>query len=246
MSNLEFINQNEYVGFGKEGEDLEIIDPTTDQKRIIDLFQPLAEAAWEVISENQTNPDCIAATRAAICIIDQLGVTKSYGIMVSSVAMNAKMVQIISRMGRMPQNDRENKAWFEGTGAHSVGFKAHKQDSKSKNTVPQGHVVAVFTVGGNHYMMDIAIAQASRPKHKLTLNPLVVPIPENFLKGKEPGAIQRDDDNEAGKLIHYTAYPTVIPFAEQADWINIDANSTLVDDIITVYTKKMADKRAKN
>jgi hypothetical protein len=218
-----------------------VVDPTADQARVVALMQPLAEAVWECLNEQGADAvNSIGGARAALLAMEQIGLPHGgFGLAVSAEAMNARMGLILEQKGRLPVSPKEAERWFTNTGAHSVVLagKATTQTKHSK-TMNLNHMVVCFQVGDRWYMMDPTIAQASRPEKKLTLRPLVAPVTERFVKGKEHGGLMRDDDGEGRKVLRYLPRPSDDAFLLTPDWAQMDKNGDLVKRIVIRYADK--------
>ena len=216
-----------------------MIDPTADQEKVVALLTPLAQAVWEVLSQQTEIPaTSISAARAAVLAIEHIGVLRGFAMSVSAEAMNARMSLILEQKGRLPTSPKEGEHWFKNTGAHSVAL-AGKAPLKTKHSLTQnlGHMVVCFQVGDRWYMMDPSIVQASRPQKKLTLAALVVPVTERFVLGKEHGGLMRDDDGEGRKVLRYIPHLADDAFMQTPDWTNIEKDSDMMKSILTHYAQ---------
>lgn len=126
---------------------------------------------------------CILSTRVGFEVLRHFGVPKR-AIAVSVGVFNRPLVERIGSEGRFPR-DEEMEKWFKQDGSWGLGI--GRTGSVEAGRFDGHMALLVFPnqddeSGG--VLIDLALQQNSRPKKKITLEPMVGTVPKDFLKGE--------------------------------------------------------------
>lgn len=193
------------------------VAPTGDENREEQLraFGPVIRGA--MLRSGYSLDSCIGATRIAIDVLKSAGITNAYALVVEVNIFNKAYRDKSEEVGRMPNSRAELEQWYEECGAHSVGIGLGREPY-GPNKWP-GHLV---TIVDRKWLWDLSLDQAARPEKGIVIpEPLIAPVSERFLRGREPlvGVI-------ADLLVRYEARVDDKTFRDTPNWINSHAEIT--------------------
>ena len=162
-------------------------------------------------------PDCcILASRVALDVLHFFKIP-AQPLSVKALIYNEPLVRRMSE-GRAPRTTAALEEAFQTDGSYSVGLGYGYTEGKWS-----GHLVVV----SQNEMLDLTIGQACRPQHGIYVEPWVVSVDEEFVKGVQPLLLTRD-----GSVVKYTAFPHDFLFEKAPDWTNFSWRERLVNQVI--------------
>jgi hypothetical protein len=155
-------------------------------------YSEMGQIIRRQILEMYTPDSCIASTRATVSALKLLGVNV-YPLSVQVVVMNRPLYEYATLHGGFPAIE-------------------------SPEYPPQGYALQitehVVAIAERRWLLDYSIDQANRPQYGIDLIPLVVPVTEDWLRGRGGHVVFRHNDS----FLYYTAYPGDRWYESSPNW----------------------------
>lgn len=171
----------------------------------------------------------------SVCILTArvtLELLKHYKVPARAIPMkvaifNERMVERISKEGRMPKDTSEGEQWAkqDGSWGLAIGYTGAVMDGHY-----DGHLGVLVhykvnsedeDIGG--ILLDLAIGQASRPSRGIVLEPLSSSVPAQFLSGEAFLASCN------GCVLNYTYFPESHEWTRTPDWRDPDRRAPIIE-----------------
>jgi len=179
------------------------------------MLEQLRKAIPEVLCNHR--PDCcILASRVALDVLHLFKIPAK-ALSVKTVIYNEPLVKRMTE-GRTPRTNEDLEEAFQADGSYSVGLGYGYTEGKWS-----GHLVVV----SRNQMLDLTIGQASRPQHGIYVEPWVLEVDEDFVKGQKPLLLTSE-----GVVVKYTAFPLDLSFEKAPDWTTFSWRERLVNEVI--------------
>jgi hypothetical protein len=150
-------------------------------------------------------PDCcIAATKIATLVLADRLHMRVRPMTVEVDVVNAAL----AARDRLPETDAEYRQWQAEDGSYWLTLGA--RDATARPGHWPGHLVAIVY---DRVLLDLTLAQASRPAHGIRLPALTVRVSAGFLTGAEGRVVELED-----AVVAYRARPADRSFARARDW----------------------------
>lgn len=181
-------------------------------------------------------PVCVLTTRCAIEVLRHFGI-RARPICVRVAVYNQEFVRRSAREGHLPRDQAELNRWRRESLAEAlgVGFPDGKVGPLPRLA---GHLVALSHFQDNPQddgvIIDVGIAQNSRPRRGFVLRPIVFTAPQGFLGGA-PFAFNGDNC-----VFRYEHHPEVRDWATAADWCDPVRREFIVRRTIAKVELKLA------
>lgn len=183
-------------------------------------------------------PVCVLTTRCVIEVLRHFGI-RARPICVRVAVYNEDFVRRSAREGRLPRDQTELNKWRRESLAEALGVGFPDENGKT-GLLPRlaGHLVALSHFKDNDeddgVIIDVGMAQNSRPRRGFVLKPIVFTAPSGFLAG-EPFAFHGDNC-----VFRYEHHPEVREWATAADWCDPVRREFIVKRTIAKVELKLA------
>jgi hypothetical protein len=148
-------------------------------------------------------PDCcILASKLVVDVLSYFG-KEARPLMVRVFIANAPLVKRFEA-GNPPKDQEELRQAAKEDGSHSIGLGYGYTEGKWS-----GHLVIVC----EGEMLDLTLTQANRPAQGIHLEPVLVPVSEDFLAGKTSLVLTINET-----LVKYHAFPNDHSYQDSPDW----------------------------
>ncbi len=167
-------------------------------------------------------PDCcILAARVLVDVFERLH-AKARPLSVVVDVINAAMVTRAEvESGRLPVGNEEYQRWVEESGCWWLTLGG---GGESKPGRWSGHVAVV---AWESVLIDLTLAQASRPQRGIVLAPAAIQVGREFLDGSERRVVTMN-----GSELHYQARPEDRTFMPSPDWCDRQRHGDVVAEIL--------------
>lgn len=155
-------------------------------------YSEMGQIIRRQILEMYTPDSCIASTRATVSALKLLSVDV-FPLAVQVAIANRPLYEKAAEMGRFPEAESPEYP-PDGWG---LGITQH-----------------VVAIAERRWLLDYAIDQANRPQYGIDLIPLVVPVTEDWLRGRSGHVVFRHNDS----FLYYTARPGDRWFESSPNW----------------------------
>lgn len=174
------------------------------------LLLRLLQVAPPVLARVYAPDSCIAATQLLCTLLPRLGYPVTPCPVIVTV-YNAAFVARYQRLGHLPATPAETRHWATTTGAWwlGLGYPTGRHDPARW----AGHLAALVTAADRAYLLDLTLGQATRPAYAIQLEPVLVPVPAAFARGRRPAITAVN-----GCLVHYQGQPTNQEYRTAPDW----------------------------
>ncbi len=162
------------------------------------------DAALEVLPRLYRPDCCIAATRIACLVLGDRLHMRVRPLTVEAQVVNAAL----AARDRLPLTDAEYRRWQAEDGSYWLTLGA--RDATPRPSHWPGHLVAVIY---DRVLVDLTLAQGSRPARGIRLPALTVQVSADVLTGAEGRVVELD-----GAVVAYHTRPADRSFAVARDW----------------------------
>lgn len=173
--------------------------PFTDAE----TYRGLGTAVREQILRSYTPDSCIATCAATVDVLKQSHVD-AYPLTVTATVVNKTLYDAANELGRYPELGSEE--YPHGGYGILIG---HDTGEEIPGRWP-GHLVVIAE---RKWLLDFSIDQANRPIYGIELHPLVLPVTEAFLVGREHVVYRYND-----VYLYYHARPKDKSFKTRLQW----------------------------
>jgi hypothetical protein len=167
---------------------------------------------------------CIGSVRAAIEILRYFGIAAK-PLPVEVFIGNQALVDRVEVEGRLPTGEGEIERWYAEDGSWTVGLGFPIPGAPHH----VGHLAATFEDGGESFLVDPSIGQATRPHRNIHLpGAWWAPIPDysKFLQRESKVIFQ------GGGLALYTAQVDNVVWKISPDWIQRHRTKEIIGRVI--------------
>lgn len=180
------------------------------------MLEVIAEVTPNILLRRYKDVNCcIAATRIIIEVLKKLHFRDIKPFVVEANIFNETYV----KKGRMPESHEEAEQWL-GEGAWQVVLGDRSQEIKGRWP---GHLTIVIK---DHYLLDVAIFQASRPHKNINLHPILTTVPEDFIKGEDKCGLMF-----LNCMVVYVAHPEDKTYQATRDWWDVSKSKEVVSEV---------------
>jgi hypothetical protein len=191
--------------------------PPTQERKLAAVMN----AACEVFLPRYRPDSCIAAARVLIDVFDRLH-AKVRPLSVVVDVINAAMVaRAEAEGGRLPADTEEYQRWIEESGCWWLTLGCGGDPKPGRWS---GHVAVV---AWEKVLIDLSLAQASRPQRGIVLAPAAIQVGRDFLSGSDRRVVPMN-----GSELHYLARPEDRSFMRSPDWCDRQRHRDVVREIL--------------
>lgn len=193
--------------------------------RAVEVIEAIRLYARPEILKDYTPESCIAGTRITFDVL------RHYGLRPRAIAahvriFNAALLKHIQD-GEMPTTE-DVQGWSGLDGSWSVGIGG---TGVKKPGHWDGHLVALSM---NSVLIDVTLDQATRPRFKIQMEPVVATAPEDFLAGA-PLVFELN-----GCAVRYTAQPEDMSWTQAGGWRREEPRRAVVERVIAKVERHLS------
>jgi hypothetical protein len=178
-------------------------------------------AACKVFLPRYRPDSCILAARVLVDVFDRLHAKVRPLSVVVDVFNPAMLTRAEAEGGRLPADTQEYQRWVEESGCWWLTM-GGGGDSKPGRW--SGHVAVV---AWESVLIDLTLAQASRPQRAIVLAPAAIQVGGSFLDGTDRRVVTMN-----GSELHYLARPEDRSFMRSPDWCDRQRHREVVAEIL--------------
>lgn len=151
-----------------------------------------------MVRAHYADDSCIASTGLVVDILRDMGIEVE-AVSCHVIAMNERYMQWAAGRDRLVPLSAEEESEAAAAGGRLIVMAGAPQPGRSPRTLASvmwhedaatpgegerfpGHVVALATVDGRRFLIDLSIDQLERPNHDMLPTPIVLPVQADFEK----------------------------------------------------------------
>ena len=187
-------------------------------------WQRLYQVVIEELERVGENHSCIMAAAVLIDVLNTQGVKDAYPLTVKPRILNPKFTSRLKREP-FPQTPQLQAEWSaDGCSIVAIG---HGEGSSRQWPA---HLIVIIpkALDGRNAALDLTVTQANVPAWGIELIPLMMAVPDEFLKGAKEFKAPVN-----GSIVIYQAFPEDRSFEETPLWRKKEGRNPIVNRILS-------------
>jgi hypothetical protein len=169
---------------------------------------------------------CIFAGALLAKVLNRLNMGEAHPLTVRAFIMNPQLLEWVKANGFAFNSENEKK--WTALGGHGITLGYGPEGSLPADRW-MGHLAVILPnlFGDRHAMFDLTAPQATKPDWGINLAPVIVRVPESFVRGETEFKAPAN-----GSMVIYKAFPDDHSYTESKLWKNQAQYDSLAERLI--------------